>query len=61
MFTSIYKQFQIPLPKVRKSFMLEMNLTSAADQLTVMDYFFYGREKFSEEEYAFVKGECLLW
>ena len=47
--------------KVRQSFMLEMNLTSAADQLTVMDYFFYGREKFSEEEYAFVKGECLLW
>jgi len=40
--------------KVKRSFMLEANLTSAAEQLTVMDYFFYGRKQFSEEEMVFI-------
>ena len=38
--------------------MLEANLTSAAEQLTVMDYFFYGRKQFSEEEMVFINRKC---
>ena len=37
--------------------MLEANLTTAAEQLTVMDYFFYGRKHFSEEELEFVNSK----
>ena len=37
--------------------MIEANLTTAAEQLTVMDFFFYGRKNFSEEELAFVKSK----
>ena len=39
--------------------MLEANLTTAEEQLTVMDYFFYGREQFSQEELEFVSSKCL--
>ena len=38
--------------------MLEANLTTPAEQLTVMDYFFYGRKQFSEEELEFVNSKC---
>ena len=38
--------------------MLEANLTTAAEQLTVMDYFFYGRKQFSEEEMVFINRKC---
>ena len=44
-------------PQVRRSFMIEANVTNAAEQLTVMDYFFYGREKFTEEELEFVNSK----
>ena len=37
--------------------MIEANVTNAAEQLTVMDYFFYGREKFTEEELEFVNSK----
>ena len=30
--------------------MLEANLTTPAEQLTVMDYFFYGRKQFLDSE-----------
>ena len=40
--------------------MIEANVTNAAEQLTVMDYFFYGREKFTKEELEFVNSKYSL-
>ena len=37
--------------------MLEANLTTPAEQLTVMDYFFYGRKHFSQEELEFLNSK----
>ena len=41
--------------------MLEANLTTLAEQLTVMDYFFYGRKQFSEEEMVFIDLGFLIF